>query len=59
VRKVNNMNKTDSNKERFRVTMESYKQLQSSGLLSSTDEVTILSRIKSKYKLSPYKYLRV
>lgn len=53
------MNKTERNKERFRVTMEAYKQLQSSGLLSSTDEGMILSRIKSKYKLSPYKYLRV
>lgn len=52
------MNKVERNRERFRLTMEAYKQLQSSGLLSSTDTMVILDRIKSKYKLSPYKYLR-
>lgn len=52
------MNKTDRNKERFRLSMEAYKELESSCLLSSTDKMVILDMIKGKYRLSPIKYLR-
>lgn len=50
-------NKKD-NRDKFIVAMEAYKELEGSGLLSSTDSVVILSRIRLKYRLSPVKYLR-
>lgn len=52
------MTRSEKNRANFRVAMESYKELESSGLLCSTDSMVILDRIKSKYKLSPYKWIK-
>lgn len=46
------------NRNNFEAAMVAYEELYNSQLLCSTEATNILDRIKYKYKLSPFKYLR-
>lgn len=52
------MKRSEINRNNFKLAMESYKEMERSGLLCSTEATAILDRIHFKYKLSPIKYLR-